>query len=225
MTLPEGMPLSDFTRAYPGSAFHLTDRVPMGDGKTLLVRFEVDNIDPGLVERTLYTNPKVAEVWMAAAGPGRRAFVVRTYAPNYIRTLERYAVLRWLPITVREGVADWTVLCPRADWGPFVADLQSRVPKVEVIAMGVHSLRGREGPLTRRQAEVYRQAVVEGYYDLPRRISMSELAKKLGCSKSTLFEVLGRAERKMLRTDLIATPTPLLVVPPAPRGRHPSDGA
>ena len=204
------MPLSGFTRTEPGSVCQITDRVPAGDGKTLLVRFEVDNVDPTLVARGLYTNPKVAEVWLAAAGPGRRSFVVRTYAPPYVRTLERFPVLRWLPITVRDGMADWTVLCPRADWQPFLDDLATRVPKVEVLAMGVHSLKSPEGPLTRRQAEVYRQAVLEGYYELPRRISMSELAAKLRCSKSALFEVLGRAERKMMRTDLIATPTPFI---------------
>ncbi|HYK92482.1 MAG TPA: helix-turn-helix domain-containing protein [Thermoplasmata archaeon] len=226
VVLPEGMPLSEFTRRYPGSALHIMDRVPMGDGKTLLIRFEVDNIDPALVAQDLYTNPKVAEVWLAAAGPGRRSFVVRTYAPPYVRTLLRFAVLRWLPITVRAGVADWTVLCPRADWHPFLADLQKRVPEVTVVATGVHSLRSPEGPLTRRQAEVYRQAVIDGYYELPRRISMSDLAKKLGCSKSTLFEVLRRAERKMMRHDVIAAPTPLIAVrapPPTPRG--PDDSA
>ena len=219
--MPVGMPLADFTREYPGAVFRVMDRVPVGDGKTIIIRFEVDNLDPNIVERRLYTNASVAEVWLAAAGPGHRSFVVRIFNPPYIPTLERFEVLRWLPITIQDGCADWTVLCPRSAWKPFVADLRSRVDGVDVLAVGVQSsLRDPEGPLTRRQAQVYRQAVLEGYYEIPRRISMSDLAKKLHCSKSTICEVLARAERKMLRTDQFAAPAPLVPVPETPRRRR-----
>ncbi len=222
VVLPESMPVSAITRAHPTAVIRLIDRVSMGDGKSWLIRFEADNIDPGVVERMLYTHPHVLEVWLAAAGSGRRSFVIRVVEAPYIPTVRRFSVLRWLPIPVRAGVADWTVLCPRAEWTPFLADLRKHVPSVEVLGVGVQSLRDPEGPLTRRQAEVYRQAVLEGYYELPRRISMSELAKRLHCSKSSLFELLSRAERKMLRPDLLLPNIPL-VVPAARRGRARSD--
>lgn len=205
------MSIAQMSRDHPEAIFRLIDRVPMEDGKTWLVRFEVDNMDPGLVERLFYTNPRVAEVWLAAAGPGRRSFVVRVFEAPYISTVRKFSVLRWLPIPVRAGVAEWTILCPRVEWAPFLAELRKHVRGVEVLGVGVQSLRDPEGPLTRRQAEVYRVAVLEGYYEFPRRISMSELAKRLHCSKSSLFELLSRAERKMLRTDLLATPIPLVV--------------
>lgn len=216
LTLPPGMPLSEFTRDHPASSFHLLDRIPARDGQTYLVRFEVDHIDPTIVERSIYANPNVMEVLLSAAGPGRRTFIVRSVPPPYMPTVERFYVLRWLPITVREGIADWTILCPRAEWSAFIADLKTHVPRVDILAVGVHSLRDPTGPLTRRQAQAYRQAVLDGYYAVPRRVSLSQLAQRLNCSKSTLSEVLARAEAKMLRTDVVDTP------PPVPADRTPA---
>jgi HTH DNA binding domain len=217
ITLPPGLALGDLTRQHPEASFHLVDRIPTGDGRTILVRFEVDGLNPAVIERKLYTNRQVAEVWLAAAGPGRRTFVVRCFNPPYMVSLQRFAVLRWLPITIRDGVADWTVLCPRVEWQPFIADLRTRVPQVDILGVGVRSLRDPESPLTRRQAQVYRQAVLEGYYEIPRRISLTGLAAKLRTSKSTICEVLARAEGKMLRTDLATALPPSIDAPAGSR--------
>ncbi len=213
VTLPSGTVLGDLSRRHPDATIQILDRLPMGDGQTFLVRFEADGIPPEAVEEELGSDPGVHEVWLAGTGPGRRCSVIRARAPPYMPTIERFSVLRWLPMIIRNGTALWTLLCPRAEWAPFLKDLRSRVPAVEVLALGTQTLQGSDGPLTPRQAEVYRLALLEGYYEYPRRISMSALAERLHCSKSSLFEVLARAERKMLRTDLSAYPSPVLIRP------------
>lgn len=219
LTLPRENLIARLTLQYPGSVFRLVDRIPMGDGKTFLTRFEVDGVDPGIVERAIYTHEDVTEVWLAAGGPDGRSWVLRVHGPPYIPSLQKFNVLRWLPAIFRDGKCDWTVLSPRAEWEPFLADLRRRLPGVEVLSVGVQSLRGVEGPLTPRQAEAYRMAILEGYYEFPRRISLSDLASKMHRSKSGLHEVLARAERKMLRMDFVTGPAPLAPVTP---GRAPS---
>lgn len=52
--------------------------------------------------------------------------------------------------------------------------------------------------LTARQFKVLKAATEFGLYDYPRRISQDELAVKLGIGKSTLNEILRRAEKKVL---------------------------
>jgi predicted DNA binding protein len=52
--------------------------------------------------------------------------------------------------------------------------------------------------LTDRQEIIVQAALDRGYYDFPRRISGAGLAKELGISRSTLSEILQRAERKMV---------------------------
>jgi predicted DNA binding protein len=54
------------------------------------------------------------------------------------------------------------------------------------------------GGLTFRQERDLRMAFELGYFDIPSRITLDELASKIGCSKSTLNIIIRRAERKIV---------------------------
>lgn len=53
-------------------------------------------------------------------------------------------------------------------------------------------------PLTDRQLEVFRTAVDEGYYDVPRRATHKDIADNLGCAPSTVDEHLRKAEARVV---------------------------
>ncbi|MDG7020860.1 MAG: helix-turn-helix domain-containing protein [Nitrososphaerota archaeon] len=55
-----------------------------------------------------------------------------------------------------------------------------------------------DSDLTARQFKVLKAATEMGLYDYPRRITQDDLALKLGIGKSTLNEILRRAEKKVL---------------------------
>ena len=52
--------------------------------------------------------------------------------------------------------------------------------------------------LTEKQREVLIAAYKLGYYDIPRRITSEELAKKLGLVDSTVVEHLRKAEHRLI---------------------------
>jgi predicted DNA binding protein len=54
--------------------------------------------------------------------------------------------------------------------------------------------------LTPRQRQVFDIAIREGFYDIPRRISLTELAQLLGVAKSTLSAQLQRVESTIVNT-------------------------
>jgi len=56
----------------------------------------------------------------------------------------------------------------------------------------------RKTVLTERQEQIIRIAFENGYYDLPKKITIGKLAKLLGAAPSTLAEIIQRAERKII---------------------------
>ena len=62
-------------------------------------------------------------------------------------------------------------------------------------------------PLTRRQEEILATAFELGYFDYPKRIRLGDLAKRLGVSKSTVSQVLRKAQTKVVAAYFQRQPT------------------
>ena len=52
--------------------------------------------------------------------------------------------------------------------------------------------------LTKRQKEIILTAVAQGYFEFPRRISLTGLGELLGIRPSTVSEILRSAERRLV---------------------------
>ena len=66
----------------------------------------------------------------------------------------------------------------------------------EVLSSGSMSI---SATLTPKQESYFNTAMDLGYYDIPKRITLDELSKVLGCSKSTLNVALRTAENSIFR--------------------------
>lgn len=77
------------------------------------------------------------------------------------------------------------------------AGLRRSVPGTEIISVR-HGEQGAPSLLTTHQLEMFRKAVSVGYYEVPRRTSLTDLASMVGVSKSSLWETMATVERKLL---------------------------
>ena len=59
-----------------------------------------------------------------------------------------------------------------------------------------------EVALTARQEEILGAALAEGYFEFPRRISLTNLSELVGIRPSTFSEILRGAERRILETTI-----------------------
>lgn len=111
------------------------------------------------------------------------------------------------PALYREGEETFTVVASdRARVDALLRSLSrlgsARVESVHEVPADVldvgFSLGDLTHGLTKRQLEVIRRAIEEGYYESPRRTTSEALAASFGLSRSTFEEHLRKAERTVL---------------------------
>lgn len=111
------------------------------------------------------------------------------------------------PYNDAEENPTWQVLVDRQD---NLMELISRLDRRGVRAkIASISQVNQEALLTGRQKEVLAMAISLGYFDFPRKISLTELSKKVSIKPSTLSEVLRNAERKIMRNTAKSIHLPL----------------
>ena len=105
-----------------------------------------------------------------------------------------------LPYEVRDGKVKITFLGSTKQVGDFIklfddAGIRTRILSLTDAKFPPHSPLNR---LTEKQRRVFITAHTLGYYDVPRKISLAQLAERLHLAHSTLGVQLRRAERRLL---------------------------
>jgi hypothetical protein len=111
-------------------------------------------------------------------------------------------VLPRFPFQLRDGADEWLIISEREQAERFVGDLRTRGVQVEIASSREYR---PNATLTDRQRELMQAAIAQGYYEVPRRVTLTELARRLKVAKSTLSETLARGERHLLN-ELHAPP-------------------
>lgn len=109
------------------------------------------------------------------------------------------------PLNSESQPASWRFLVRRSsDFRKVLSRLahdgiQSRIEDVAPLE--------RKAALTGRQKEIMAAAVAHGYFEFPRRTSLTELSALMGVKPSTLSEILRSAERRIMENALGLPPT------------------
>ena len=94
------------------------------------------------------------------------------------------------------GVLEWDLLAVKeGSLLKLIQTLQNFGCEVKI--KRVKGVESRES-LTQKQLEVLRYAYFRGYFDFPKRIKISDIAKKFDLSISTVSEILRRGQNKIL---------------------------
>lgn len=116
--------------------------------------------------------------------------------------LRKSELLIEFPVHIRDGEATIDVAVAHDEFSKFVVRLES----TGLEYLGASDLNREVSGLSDRQLECVIAAINHGYYDTPRRCTLSELADHLGIAKSTCSETLHRAEETIVKSSLIGSP-------------------
>jgi len=114
---------------------------------------------------------------------------------GFLRPLIESEVLPHTPFEIRDGWVDWKFDTDNSHMKSLIKKM-----KESGLQHKIHSIskNGESRLLTIRQRELFDLAIEEGYYETPRRTTLTNLATKAGISKSTLCEATHIIERKII---------------------------
>ena len=217
LRLPEDFWLASLSRACRGSLLWVLDLAPFS-GRGALLHVWADDRTAPLVRswgRRLPRSIHLEELHRSSQGTLWR---VQYPSSALVPLIAQGEVLPRLPFAVRDGWAFWEVLGSR-DVLRRLADLVRRgLPGSRVL--GISSTVPDSGPvgLTPTQDRVFQAALQRGYYEHPRRTSLTGLAQELGLSKGSLSVMLHRIECRLAQDWQEIRQLPRFLVP-GPPGR------
>jgi predicted DNA binding protein len=114
---------------------------------------------------------------------------------GFVRPLIKAEVVPQTPFEIRDGWVEWEFSTDHEHVVNLVKGL-----KKSGLPHRIHSLSKESAPrlLTVRQREIFDLAVKSGYYEVPRKTTLTGLAKQAGISKSTMCEIIHLIEKQII---------------------------
>lgn len=197
--------LAAATRAVPEATFEAVRVVTDGTGRPLpLLRGA--GADHGVIVEALEEDPSVSETCVLTRH--HDAVLCRVEFHTRARVLLDLLVEDGgaiLDARARDGTWTVRVLVPERDAVAAIVESCDRYDldlRVERIAPASNSIHARTSDLTDEQFRTVQSALEEGYYQIPRETTLSDLSEELGVSHQALSERLRRGHRRLVAAAL-----------------------
>ena len=120
--------------------------------------------------------------------------------PSIHETVLENGCMTRLPIVISKGSQYHTILAPsQQEFSQVFDSLKERFTSVKIERVRRYP-GGIVAPLlTPKQIDAIRLAYTRGYYEIPRKCEIQEIAKKLGIKRVAMQERLRRAERTIMK--------------------------
>ena len=197
LDLPAGSWLGDVSRTAPSATLRVAETIPTDDrGQEAVATVRVAGTDRDRVEAALRDHGRVERVTTVERRGEVRTLRVLGRAPAYLPAARAVGLPLESAVEVADGRAAVTAVGDRDRIEAFGRRLADDGITVGVAATGEAD---SDRTLTEAQRELVFEAVRAGYYDTPRRCTLTELAEANDIAKSTCSETLHRAEGRVMR--------------------------
>ena len=199
VVLPPTMWMRTFSVRHPTIRVEILDRLEVDTG---LVLFEVQipTADGESWAPELEKLPEVRSVELIDATEGSEVYRILYSGRTFLPLVKRLKLLRHFPFPIQDGLATWTIVGPESKVHELLRTLERERIEFDLGSIHRGPLPQFPATLTPRQRVVLRRAIDEGYFDVPRRVSLTELAPRIGVAISTLSVTLAVIERKIVES-------------------------
>jgi len=193
-----------FSRAHPSTSIETLNRSEV-DADVSVSDYWISGHPPGVWAREIGNYPDVRNVdSLAEVGDGS-IYRITYRNPPVIYLYRKLGLPIQFPLHIQSGFLRWEVVARRSEFEAVIGHAREVDPEFQVVSIRRRPLRSHLPLLTDAQQELLNRAMAAGYFAVPRGITLTDLARQLGRSKSAVSEAIAIIERKLLETAVRPT--------------------
>lgn len=152
----------------------------------------------GEIIEDIRVNPSVLGFSVLEKYKNRAKINIRIEDPYLLYAIIKNGILIDFPVRLSEGVAIWKLMATRKKINDLLLQFEEKGINFSLLRImnSDYSIDDNENKLNPEESRVIRKAIKLGFFDIPRRISLEELANQLGKSKSALSVRLRKIIKK-----------------------------
>jgi len=190
-----------FSTAHPEVRLEALNRSDI-DTNVAVSDYWISGGPPGTWTREIQSYEDVVKVDALAEVGGGSLYRVRDRNPPVVYLYRRLGLPLQFPIRMQDGYIRWEVVSRKEELDQILRYARQVDPHVQVLSIRNRPLRSHLPTLTGAQQALLTRAMAEGYFAVPRGITLTELAKRLNRSKSSVSEAIATIEKKLLESAL-----------------------
>ncbi|MFO8017254.1 MAG: helix-turn-helix domain-containing protein [Promethearchaeia archaeon] len=196
--IPDSKWLSNFNQQFPDLKISIISKFLLENniGNTL-IEIQGPNIQKFIYGLREMKNPP--EFQILFEGIDLVILNVKVKDPWILTALVETELLVEYPIRVKEGHLYMETITDRKIVNDFLKNLGEKGINYELKSVGYYH---RNSILTEEQQKLLRFAYKEGFYQIPRKVSMKDIAKIKGKSRSAVSEMFRRINRSLVENYL-----------------------
>jgi len=193
-----------FTRAHPGLFLDVMNRSEVNKDVSVS-DYWIGGRPPGVWAREIAGYPDVLKA-ESLAEVGEGSIYRITYRnPPIIYLHRKLRLPLHFPFRIQGGYIHWEVAARRSELDVIVQYARNVDPEFQLVSIRRRPLRTHLPVLTDAQQQLLTQAMAAGYFAVPRAITLTDFARQIGRSKSSVSEAIAVIERKLLESALRPT--------------------
>lgn len=190
-----------FSRAHPSLRLEVLDRIEIGEN---LLLAEVRMMGPDAYDWPPESRryPSVIHIETHPEGPNSVLYRVTYRAPHIHAITRRHGVLTRYPIIVQNGFSQFETFAASRQMQAYLKELVGDVGPSQINSVQQGSVTAQTLGLTPGQVAIFQEAVTAGFFQVPRLVTLTHLAERLGRSKSTISTALVKIRKRLAESAL-----------------------
>ncbi|MFH1630922.1 MAG: helix-turn-helix domain-containing protein [Candidatus Aenigmatarchaeota archaeon] len=187
----------EISRKFPNARFKMLDVHPFRDGARGIVdisgKIEIDTL-----KRFLKRSMSIKKFHILFSDTSKTILSLHFKYGPLSKIITRTDIHVKPPMTLESGYMLVNVVGEKNDLSTLLKELRKKRSLDVSIQRRAEMSHYNVPKLTEKQLRIMKAAIENGYYNVPRKITIAKLAKKLGISQSNLAEHLQKAERRII---------------------------